>query len=87
MIKGTICNLSWFRKFTKKKEQYRENNLKKSYTEKKATHEPSGWAVFTKWSFDEAENKLNYYRGRDCIEKLCKNFKEHAMKIINHEEK
>ena len=33
------------------------------------------------------ENKLGYYRGKDCIEKLCKKLKEHAMKIINYEEK
>ena len=33
------------------------------------------------------ENKLNYYRGIDCIEKLCKNLKEQAMKIINYEKK
>ena len=30
---------------------------------------------------------FNYYRGKDCIEKLCKKLKEHAMKIINYEEK
>ena len=33
------------------------------------------------------ENKLNYYRGKGCIEKLCKKLKERAMKIINYEEK
>ena len=38
-------------------------------------------------SFDEEENKLDHYRGRDCINKLCKNLKEHAMKIINYEKK
>ena len=71
-----------------KKEQSRENNdIKKSYPEKKARHEPSGWAMFTRCSFDEKENKLNYYRGKDCIEKLCKKLKECAMKIINYEEK
>ena len=32
-------------------------------------------------------NKLNYYRGKDCIEELCKKLKERAMKIINYEEK
>ena len=46
------------------------NNLEKSYTVKKAKHEPSGWAMFTKCSFDEKENKLDYYRGKDCIEKI-----------------
>ena len=70
-----------------KKEQSCQNNPGKSYTEKKAKHEPSGWAMFTKCSFDGAENKLDYYRGRDCIEKLCKKLKEHTIKIINYEEK
>ena len=42
---------------------------------------PSGWVMFTKFSFVEKQNKLNYYRGKDCIEKLCKKLKEHAMKI------
>ena len=63
------------------------NNLEKSYTEKKARHEPSGWADPTKCSFNKKENKLDYYRGQDCIDKLCKNLKEHAMKITNYEEK
>ena len=43
--------------------------------------------MFTSFPFDEKENKLDYYRGKDCIEKLCKKLKEHAMKIINYEEK
>ena len=55
--------------------------------EKKAMHALSGWAMFTKCSLDAAENKLNYYRGRDCIEKLRKKLKDHAMKIINCKEK
>ena len=70
-----------------KKEQSYQNNPEKSYTEQKAKQEPPGWAMFTKCSFDKAENKLDYYRGRDCIEKLCKELKEHAMKIINYEKK
>ena len=70
-----------------KKEQSWQNNPKKSYTEKKAINESSGWAMFTSCSFDEKENKLNYYRGKDCIEKLCKKLKKRAMKIINYEKK
>ena len=54
---------------------------------KKARHEPSGWAMFTRRSFNEKEKKLNYYRGKDRIEKLCKKLKERAMKIINYEKK
>ena len=70
-----------------KKLQSSQNNPEKSYTEKKARHEPSGWALYTRCSFDKKENKLNYYRGKDCIEKLCKKLKESAMKIIDYEEK
>ena len=75
-----------------KKEQFpnntnNNNNIEESYTKKKARHEPSGWAMFTRCSFDKKENKLNYYKGKDCIEKLCEKLKEHAMKIINYEER
>ena len=68
-----------------KKEQSRENNnnnnnnnnnLEESYTEKKAKHEPSAWAMFAKCSFDEKENKLDYYREKDCIKELCKKVKK-----------
>ena len=72
--------------FTKKKQSC-ENNPEKSYTEKKARHEPSGWAMYTRYSFDEKENKLNYYIGKDCIGKLSKTLKEPAMKIINYEKR
>ena len=70
-----------------KKLQSIQNKPEKSYTEKKARHEPYGWAMFTRCSFDKIENKPDYYRGKDCIEKLCKNLKESAMEIINHEKK
>ena len=64
-----------------------QNNPKKSYTDKNAIHELSGWAMFTSFSFDEKENELNYYRGKDCIEKLCEMLKTRAMKIINYEKR
>ena len=71
-----------------KKEQFREdnnnNNIEESYTDKKTKHEPSGWEMFTRWSFDKKENNFSYYRGKDYIEKLCKKLKERAMKIINY---
>ena len=59
-----------------KKIQSCQNNPKKSYTEKIARHEPSGWSMFKKCSFNEKENKLDYYREKDCIEILCKKFKK-----------
>ena len=67
-----------------------EKSIKKktenSYTDQKSRHEPSGWSMFTRCSFDKRENKLNYYRGKDCIENLCKKLKESTTEIINHKE-
>ena len=70
-----------------KKLQSIQNNPEKSYTQKKARHEPSGWSMFIKCSFDKKENKLNYYIAKDYIEKLCKKLKESATEIISREKK
>ena len=43
--------------------------------------------MFTKCSFDATKNKIDCYRGRDCIKKLCEMLKNHAIEIMNHEEK
>ena len=71
----------------KKEESHQNNNLKESYTKRKAKYEPSGWAMFTKCSVFEKEKNPDYYREKDCIKKLCKKLKMRAMKIINFEEK
>ena len=34
------------------------NNIEKSYTEKNAKHDPSGWAMFTRCSFDKKKKNL-----------------------------
>ena len=70
-----------------KKEQSCQNNPERSYTEEKAIHEPSGWSMFIGCSFDKKENKLDYYRGKDCTEKSRKTLKEGVMEIINRKEK
>ena len=43
--------------------------------------------MLTKCSFDKTKDKFDYYRGKDCIEKLCKKLNKQAMKMINYEEK
>ena len=65
----------------------RQNNLENSYTERKAKHEPSALAMFTKCSFDARKNKLDYYSGMDCVKMLCKKLKDHVLKILNYEKK
>ena len=63
-----------------------QNNPEKSYTEKKKTkHTPSGCSLFTNSSLDPTKNKLDCYKGEDCMESFCKDLREHAMKIIDYE--
>ena len=62
-------------------------NPTKSYTEKKAEHEPSGYSLVTYCSFDKSKNEIKYYRGEDCMKMFCKDLKDQAMKIINYEKK
>ena len=47
-----------------------KNNAKESYTEKKAKHKPSGYSQVTCCSFGKSKTEWNYYRGKDCMEKL-----------------
>ena len=62
-------------------------NPTKSYTEKKAEHEPSGYSLVTYCSFDQSKNEIKYYRGEDCMKMFCKDLKDQATKIINYEKK
>ena len=63
------------------------NNPNESSTIKINKHTPAGYSIFTHCSFDESKNKLNYYRGKDCMKKCSKDLREHASKIINYEKK
>ena len=63
------------------------NNPDLSSTTKINNHTPSGYSIFTHCSFDKSKNKLNYYRGEDCMKRFCKDLKEHVIKIINCEKK
>ena len=49
------------------KEQPRQNNFQKSYTERKAKHEPSGYSLSLICSFDSTKNKHYVDRGKDCV--------------------
>ena len=69
------------------KMQYCQNNPENSYTEKKAQHKPSGYAWCSICLFDDTRNRRYFYRGKDCIEKFCKDLQELGMGIINLEEK
>ena len=63
------------------------NNPYESSTTEINKHTPSGYSIFTHCSFDQTKNKLDYYRGKDCMKKFSKDLREHASKIINYEKK
>ena len=52
-----------------------QNNPNESSTTEVNKHVPSGYSLFTHCSFDKTKNKLDYYRGKDCMKKFCKRFK------------
>ena len=64
-----------------------QNNLKKFYTERKAKHTSSCCSLFSNCLFDATKNKLNHYRGKNCIERFCEDLRKHVMKIIIYEKK
>ena len=63
------------------------NNPKESSTTEKNKYTPSGYSLFTHCSFDQTENELDYYRGKNCMKTFCKDLRTHAIKIINYENK
>ena len=63
------------------------NNPNESSTTKINKHTPSGYLIFTSCLFNGSRNKLNYYRGKDCMKKFCKDLKEHATRITNYKKK
>ena len=46
------------------------NNPEKSLTTKINKHTPSGYSLFTHSSFDTTKNKLDYYKGKNCMKNL-----------------
>ena len=64
-----------------------QNNPNESSTTEINKHTPSGYSLFTHCSFNKSKNKLDYYRGKDCLKKFCKDLRTHATKIINYEKK
>ena len=63
------------------------NNPKKLSTTKINKHTASVYSLFTYCSFDTTKNKLDYYRGKNCMKIFCLDLKEHAAKIINYGKK
>ena len=63
------------------------NNPEESSTTEINKHTPLGYSLFMHCSFDKTKNKLDYYRGKDCMKRFCKYLRKHAAIIINYEKK
>ena len=61
------------------------NDPEKSSTSKITKHAPTGYSLFTCYSFGTKENKLDCYRGKDFMKKFCEDLKKHVRRIINYE--
>ena len=57
------------------------NNPEKTYTETKSTHEVSGYSINIIKSYDK--NIHSFYRGKDCIQKFCKDLQDQTTKLTN----
>ena len=62
-----------------------QNHPNESYQINK--HTPSGYSLYTYFSFDKSKNKLDYHRGKDIIKMFFKDLRTHATKIFNYEKK
>ena len=62
-------------------------NPENPYKKNKALRVPSGYSLVTCCSYDKSKTESKYYRGKDCIEKLCKYIRDQATKIINYKKK
>ena len=63
------------------------DNPNESFTTEINKLAPLSYSSFTHCSFDKTKNKLDRYRGKDCMKKFCKDLRKHAAKIINFEKK
>ena len=63
------------------------NDPSKSSTGKLNKHEICGYSIFTSCSFNEKNNKLDYYRGKDYVKRFSQNLKKHARSITDFEKK
>ena len=63
--------------------QAASNNPNISSTRGVNVHTPSGWCVYSKFSYGEVTNPLTQYRGPDCVEKFCEHIISEAKRLYS----
>ena len=59
------------------------NNPNISSTRGVNIHTPSGWCIYSKFSYGDVTNPLTQYRGLDCVEKFCEHIISEAKRLYN----
>ena len=59
------------------------NNPNVSSTRGVNIHTPSGWCIYSKFSYGDVTNPLTQYRGPDCINEFCKHIISDAKRLYN----
>ena len=63
------------------------NDPDKPSTTQLNKHGMCGYSLVTRCSFDEKNNVIDYYRGKDCLKKFCQDLKNPAKSIADFEKK
>ena len=53
------------------------------YTNEVNQHTPSGWCVYSKFTYRDVDNPLRIYRGKDCIETFCNYIKGEVHRLYH----
>ena len=58
-------------------------NPNQTYTNEVNQHTPSGWCVYSKFAYEDVDNLIRTYRGKDCIETFCNYIKGEARRLYH----
>ena len=71
-MKSPFIIYSSLESIIKKMSTRRQNNREKPSAIKINKHTPSGYSLFTHCSYDATRNKLDCYRGKDCMKRFLR---------------
>ena len=63
--------------------QERSPDPSEPYTKEVNHHIPSGYCIYSKFTYGEVEPPLELYRGKDCIEKFCEYIRQEAFRLYH----
>ena len=58
-------------------------NPNQPYTNEVNQHMPSGWCVYSKFTYGDVDNPLRLYKGKDCIETFCNYIKGEVHRLYH----